>query len=210
MAEDLQGGGTFDSSGAFRDERWSDEDDGEGKKRRVLRKRVDPSQDGSGGPEDAKGGVDEDSPTHQAVEIKETQPEESVPVVTPVAAVAPISVPVSAVSAQPAAAAVNLSPVHRGPSPESQSSQPVRVDEDGLEHAQAVVSTLVAQLVEDEDQPKSSPSPPNPNNSMDQWFYRSVYPHSPIIHLNSATKIQIYLVTGIHKAKCKVRSLRLR
>jgi hypothetical protein len=54
-------------------------------------------------------------------------------------------------------------------------SQPnLRVDEDGLEHAQAVVSTLVAQLVEDEDQPKPSPSPPNPqlNLSMDQWFYR--------------------------------------
>lgn len=46
--------------------------------------------------------------------------------------------------------------------------------EDGLEHAQAVVSDLVAHLVEDEDLPKASPSPPNHNAAavMDQWFYR--------------------------------------
>lgn len=170
VAEDLQGGGTFDSSGAFRDERWSDEDDGEGKKRRVLRKRADPSQDGSGGTED--GSCPVDSPSHVS-EMKEVPVEELVPSVAPVAAAGP-----AAGASQAPAAAVNLSPVHRGPSPESQqSSQPVRVDEDGLEHAQAVVSTLVAQLVEDEDQPKSSPSPPNPPNpniGMDQWFYRSV------------------------------------
>lgn len=156
MAEDLQGGGTFDSSGAFRDERWSDEDDGEGKKRRVLRKRVDPSQEGNA---DDGGGAG-DLPT-QAIDIKEPPAEEASP------AIQVASVP----AVVPVAAAVNASPVHpRGPSPES--SQPVRVDEDGLEHAQAVVSTLVAQLVEDEDQPKSSPSPPNPNMGMDQWFYR--------------------------------------
>ena len=156
VAEDLQGGGTFDSSGAFRDERWSDEDDGEGKKRRVLRRKGDPSQEGSA--EDGAGTGD--LPSSQATDIKELAVEESPPTVP--AAVVPVAVP---------AAAVNVSPVHpRGPSPES--SQPIRVDEDGLEHAQAVVSTLVAQLVEDEDQPKSSPSPPNANLGMDQWFYR--------------------------------------
>ena len=54
---------------------------------------------------------------------------------------------------------------------QQQQHQPVRLDvEDGLEHAQAVVSDLVAQLVEDEDLPKASPSPPN--LAMDQWYYR--------------------------------------
>ena len=152
--EHLQVGGTFDSSGAFRDERWSDEDDGEGKKRRVLRKKVDPSHDG--GDEDAP--VIVDSPSKDSV--KEAQMYEE-PAATP-----PSATPV-----------VNSSPPVpvRGPSPDASSmlSQPIRVDDDGLEqHAQSVVSTLVAQLVEDEDQPKSSPSPPNPQLSMDQWFYR--------------------------------------
>ena len=38
VAEDTQVGGTFDASGAFRDERWSDEDDLEGKKRAAAKK----------------------------------------------------------------------------------------------------------------------------------------------------------------------------
>lgn len=168
VAEDLQGGGTFDSSGAFRDERWSDEDDGEGKKRRVLRKKADPSQEnGDEGPDDGVG--TNANPASKVSEIKEPLPEELS---------SPSSVHLHSSASPPTSAAltkavpVDLSPVHRGTSPDSQSSQPIRVDEDGLEHAQAVVSTLVAQLVEDEDQPKSSPSPPNPNIGMDQWFYR--------------------------------------
>lgn len=169
--EHLQGGGTFDSSGAFRDERWSDEDDGDGKKRRVLRKRVDPSHDGIAGAEDSGGNgtaVAVDSPSKASDDVQEQQlPDESVP--TAVAVQAGAQQTTNVISSTP--------PVQRGPSPESTlSSQPTRVEEDGLEHAQSVVSTLVAQLVEDEDQPKPSLSPPNPplNLSMDQWFYRFI------------------------------------
>lgn len=155
--EHLQGGGTFDSSGAFRDERWSDEDDGDGKKRRVLRKRIDPLHDASTGAEDNSTAIS-DSPSKTS--DQDQLSEES------------ISVTVQ-VGGQPTNRVINSSPpVQRGPSPES--TQPTRVDEDGLEHAQAVVSTLVAHLVEDEEQPKPSHSPPNAHLSMDQWFYRFI------------------------------------
>ena len=50
-----------------------------------------------------------------------------------------------------------------------------RGEEDGLEHAQAVASTLVAQLVEDEDHSKEEEEPPMANHHIsgtDQWLYR--------------------------------------
>lgn len=149
-AEDMQGGGTFDSSGAFRDERWSDEEDADGKKKRVLKRRD--------GPPGAQNGVDAHEPAaqEQPVEAKREEtpgtPESPARTVTP-----------------PSAVAESTSPAR---SPGSSGAGPVRADEDGLEHAQAVVSTLVAQLVEDEEQPKPAPSPPS--GSVDQWFYRFV------------------------------------
>jgi hypothetical protein len=140
----------------------------------VLRKRVEPSHDGGVGDEDGGGGgaVTVDSPSNDNVKDPQIHEEPTAP--SPVTVATPVQVAAHHISA---ATVVNSNPpVLRGPSPESSSmlSQPIRVDEDGLEHAQAVVSTLVAQLVEDEDQPKPSPSPPNPqlNLSMDQWFYR--------------------------------------
>jgi len=45
-------------------------------------------------------------------------------------------------------------------------------EEDGLEHAQAVASTLVAQLVEEEDQPKETLIPNHHIVGMEQCFYR--------------------------------------
>ena len=41
VAEDMQVGGTFDASGAFRDERWSDEEDADVKKKANGKKSVD-------------------------------------------------------------------------------------------------------------------------------------------------------------------------
>lgn len=120
---------------------------------------MDSTQDGNAVPDDPGSAADSSPQTSDNKEpvVAEEPPQAAASAATPVAA-------------QPVAASV--SPIHRGPSPEHVPSQPARIDEDGLEHAQAVASTLVAQLVEDEDQPKTSPSPPMSNLSMDQWFYR--------------------------------------
>ena len=163
MQEDLQGGGTFDASGAFRDERWPDgtaaggsasadslDSSGDGKKRRApptavtnSNKKVD-SADQQQQSSDKDNGLNEVKKPLASPPKSETK--SSTEVVTPVA------------------------PPIQEPAP----AKPVEVD-DGLElHAQAVVSTLVAQLVDqDEDQPpppnaQGSPSPPG----LDQWFYR--------------------------------------
>ena len=159
----MQGGGTFDSSGAFRDERWSDEEDADGKKKRVLKKREQepPAQNGT----DAIASEPPSQEPQPPVEPKDASPPNEETSNSPLTAQrTPSATPPSAV---PESASPVRSPVSADPAP-------VRVDEDGLEHAQAVVSTLVAQLVEDEDQPKPTPSPPSSVAGMEQWFYRFV------------------------------------
>lgn len=182
----------------------------------MLRKRVETSHDGGVGDEDG-GDVILDSPSKENAKDPQLHEEPAPPAAPPAAT--PVQVSAHQISA---ATVVNSSPpVLRGPSPESSSmlSQPnLRVDEDGLEHAQAVVSTLVAQLVEDEDQPKPSPSPPNPqlNLSMDQWFYR-LNPYLLISlvlfcfnGVNFLCCVLLWCEAEIHRVKCKVRLQRLK
>lgn len=182
----------------------------------MLRKRVETSHDGGVGDEDG-GDVILDSPSKENAKDPQLHEEPAPPAAPPAAT--PVQVSAHQISA---ATVVNSSPpVLRGPSPESSSilSQPVRVDEDGLEHAQAVVSTLVAQLVEDEDQPKSSPSPPNPqlNLIMDQWFYRlnrylliSFVLFFCFNCVNFLCCVPVWCEAEIHRVKCKVRLQRLK
>lgn len=166
-AEDMQGGGTFDSSGAFRDERWSDEEDADGKKKRVLKRREhDPQRH-------VENGTGAETPTAeppiQRVEQSVAEAKDA-PGDEPPSASSPVIAQRPSTATPPSAGAG--SPVRR---PESTGPVAVRVDEDGLEHAQAVVSTLVAQLVEDEDQPKPTPSPPVAFPGSEQWLYRLVF-----------------------------------
>lgn len=190
----MQGGGTFDASGAFRDERWSDEDDSEGDRKRLGsgEKFADDETEAAA----ALSSLDEsnlaDDECLQPAKVSDADPV----VVNSVTKQASVeSLPsesggfsAEVIDAAESPTAINGSPVRSnsanlddGRSPER--LLPVnnnnvvdvdhnsRTDEDGLEHAQAVASTLVAQLVEDEDQPKEVPVP-NHVSGMDQWFYR--------------------------------------
>lgn len=168
MQEDLQGGGTFDASGAFRDERWpdgtaaggsasADNLDSSGEKKRRPAAVNNKKSDGQ-----ATSADQQQQPSGKEVPIEVKKPISS----------PPKSEPKSSEIAAPVAP------------PNQEPPQPAKGDvDDGLElHAQAVVSTLVAQLVdqEDEDQPppnsanaQGSPSPPHHlAPEMDQWFYR--------------------------------------
>ena len=158
MQEDLQGGGTFDASGAFRDERWPDGTAAGGS-------TSADNQDSSGDKKRRAVAVNNKKPDGQATSADQQQQPSGKDV--PIEAKKPIS-----------------SPPKSEPKT-SETPQQAKVDvDDGLElHAQAVVSTLVAQLVDqDEDQPppnsanaQGSPSPPNHlAPEMDQWFYRYV------------------------------------
>lgn len=161
-AEDLQGGGTFDASGAFRDERWGDEDPGSEALRKKRGTALTKTDGDDGGPSSNADAPGSSSPKDGQVPGEKPNGERAPEPIRPVANKSPIRPAEQGIPEQPVA-------VQR-----PNSSPPARVDvEDGLEHAQAVVSTLVAQLVEDEDQPpKESPSPPHHHAGMDQWFYR--------------------------------------
>ena len=180
----MQGGGTFDASGAFRDERWSDEDDvgderkrsgGDGQQNRVLlEEEAEPS-----------GTVEDQANTHQveSVEVKDGGQAVSKEASVESHSDGTSSMTGEQIVASPGHSAHDkLEDVRAAMDRESglsmTSVDPVdhhghRVcEEDGLEHAQAVASTLVAQLVEEEDQPKETLIPNHHIVGMEQWFYR--------------------------------------
>lgn len=179
VAEDTQVGGTFDASGAFRDERWSDEEDPDGKKRAAGKKWTNETDSTTSDQDFKKTEVKEiivDSPI-------ERKPVENNHVVSPIYSFNS-NVTFKTFISLPKAETASISPVRsvsahvderiadsNDPPTTIINDQQVPVEEDGLEHAQAVVSTLVAQLVEDEDQPKELPMPTH-IPGMDQWFYR--------------------------------------
>lgn len=185
VAEDTQVGGTFDASGAFRDERWSDEEDPDGKKRMAAKKWANETDSTTQEQDFKKTSEVKESLVDSSLERKPSI--ENNHVVSFIhccctfirffyfddlnffqfkADAASVS-PVRSVGAHVDERVADSS----DPSPTVINEQQVPVEEDGLEHAQAVASTLVAQLVEDEDQPKELPMP-NHITGMDQWFYR--------------------------------------
>ena len=169
MQEDLQGGGTFDASGAFRDERWPDGTAAGGS-------TSADNQDSSGDKKRRAVAVNNKKPDGQATSADQQQQPSGKDV--PIEAKKPISSPPKS-EPKTSETTAPVAPPNKEP------PQQAKVDvDDGLElHAQAVVSTLVAQLVDqDEDQPppnsanaQGSPSPPNHlAPEMDQWFYRYI------------------------------------
>ncbi len=181
----MQGGGTFDASGAFRDERWSDEDDGAEERKEVSNSGDHHHHQRDDEAEPHGAGVDDES-AHQFddAEVKvvgaaEVSKEASIELSDggnsllgePALTASPARSVSDQIEEQPTvmeresggpAIAIVDHPEHHGRT----------CEEDGLEHAQAVASTLVAQLVEDEDHPKEV-APPNHHGPVtDQWFYR--------------------------------------